>query len=105
MRWGKAMAPDQVEISEQYADAEVSRNRLRAIRSQLGARGGYSAAWAANCAQFAVLEEQADIAANQAIIAALDFAYHLSYEETFSRATYTGDKDRPAHPKRTSGTN
>lgn len=85
MRWGEAEAPEDVEISERFADGDVSREKLRASRRRLGARGGYSAAWAANCAQFAVLEEQADDAANQAIVSALSFAFQFNYEKTFDK--------------------
>ena len=37
-----------------------------------------------------------NIAAAQAVRSALDFAYHVIYEQTFSRSTFTGDKKQAA---------
>src|SRR5437773_6447308 len=92
VRWGEASAPKAIEISEQFADGRAARNEMRMVLSQLGALGGVSTAWAANCAEFAVLEEDAENAATQAVSSSLYFAYFLSYERTFSRSTWTGDE-------------
>jgi hypothetical protein len=93
LRWEAATkVPHSVEVSEQFADGEVSQRKMRRVQSRLGARGGVSAAWAANCCEFAVLEESAETAAARAVGSALDFAYHEVYEQTFSRSTYRGDE-------------
>jgi hypothetical protein len=81
VRRGEQIAPEQVVVSERYADGGASGNELKAIRSRLGARGGYSAAWAANNAQFAVLEDDALVAARRAVTYAIDFVYYLTLEQ------------------------
>ncbi len=81
LRMEEAVVPEEVEKSERFADGEASKQELRAARSQLGARGGYSAAWAANNALHAVLESEAEVAARRAISHAADFLYFLTIEE------------------------
>jgi hypothetical protein len=92
--------PEAVKMSERVADGEASKNEMRSALSRLGAMGGISAAWAANCAKHAVLKDEADIAAAQAVRDALFFAYHQVYEETFSLSTYTGDEKKAAEAER-----
>jgi hypothetical protein len=81
LRTEKGVAPEVVGVSERFADGEVSKKELRAVRSQLGARGGYSAAWAANNVLHATLESDAEVAAEGAISYATDFRYYLAIEE------------------------
>ncbi len=73
--------PEQIEAAERFADREISIEELRAIRSFLGARGGFSAAWAANNALHAVLEEVAEVAAQRAVRHASDFIYFFTIEQ------------------------
>jgi hypothetical protein len=74
-------AAAQIELSERVADGAASMSELRAARSQLGARAGYSAAWAANNALHAVLEARAWIAANRAIEHGVGFVYYFTMEQ------------------------
>jgi hypothetical protein len=90
-RLGEVAAPTEIEASERFADGQSSRNELRSIRSQLGARGGYSAAWAANNALHAVLENGADIAASRAAIYSADFLYYFTDEQ--KSLTDTGSRE------------
>jgi hypothetical protein len=85
------LRPPAFEISERFADGEIGLHEIRQFLNELGAMGGVSAAWALNCSEFAVLEENAEQAAIQAISCALHFAYFFTYEQTFSKLTYTGD--------------
>lgn len=62
-----------VELAEGYADGQVSKRKLRKVRSELGAMGGYSSGWAASNADSALLNDVAAIAAQSAS------AYSSSY--------------------------
>jgi hypothetical protein len=64
--FSKREVSEEVLVGERFADGEVSLQALKAVRSRLGARGGYSALWAANSVNFAVMEEEADNAARRA---------------------------------------
>ena len=79
-RMGEGVVSKEIEASELFAEGGSSRKELRAIRSQLGARGGYSAAWAANNALHAVLEDRADYTAKRAVTHATDFSYYQMLE-------------------------
>ncbi len=100
-----ASLPEAIKVAERFADGEVSRAERQLFHSQLGARGGYSALWAANCLEFAVLDDEAEIAADHALSHALKFAYlrvchEASVEETYTavanRATAAHDAEGPA---------
>jgi hypothetical protein len=99
--WEVAQTPESVLTSEQFADGMVSRDEMRQVKSKLGARGGYSAAWAANCAEFAVLEDEAEMAADGAVRSSLSFAYYDVYEQTFSTESYSGDKTKATDAAKT----
>jgi hypothetical protein len=94
LQWGKAKVPEEVEISERFADGKIDKRILNEVRSRLGARGGISAAWAANCASHAVLCDQPDVAAERALTSAAHFAFHLVYEATFSKSEFVGDTEK-----------
>jgi hypothetical protein len=80
LRLGTSVVPKEIDASERFADGEASKNDLTALRSRLGAMGGYSAAWAANNALFAVLEHETEVAVRGAITHARNFAYFLAIE-------------------------
>jgi hypothetical protein len=98
LRWGEPL-PTEVTTSELFADSAVSKENMRELLSKLGAMGGVSAAWAANCAEHSVLEDSAQNAARQAVSSALHFVYFLIYEATFSTSTYTGDDEKAAEAR------
>ena len=98
-RWGESQLPTEVVTIEMFADGEVSKKNMRAVRSKLGAMGGVSAAWAANSAEHAVLEDNALNAAKQAVSSALYFAYFFIYEATFSESSYSGDCKKAAEAR------
>ena len=77
----KADVPYEVVVSERFADGDISIGQLRAVRSRLGARGGYSTAWAANNALHAVLETDPAIAAKSAIVHAGYIVYFAVLEK------------------------
>jgi hypothetical protein len=84
----KEELPKEVEISERYAEGMAGKKELRMFRAQLGARGGYSAAWAANNAIHAVLNERAASAAALAVDFASTYFYYLVIEqEKFDHST------------------
>lgn len=70
----------EIEAGERFAEGRSSREELSEIRAQLGARGGFSAAWAANNALHAVLDESAEDAAKRAVTHAADFMYYDTVE-------------------------
>lgn len=80
-RTGEASLPEEIGASERCAEGETSKEELRAIRSRLGSRGRYSAAWAANNALHAVLEEGARDAAELAVVYAADFVHFFTAEQ------------------------
>src|ERR1700733_9151151 len=47
-----------VDLAERYADGLATRKELQRMASKLGARGGYSSAWALNNALHAVINVQ-----------------------------------------------
>jgi hypothetical protein len=77
---GAGHVPREVTVSERFADGEAECAALRAVRSQLGARGGYSAAWAENNTLHAVLEDSAATAARHAAGHGPGFFYFLALE-------------------------
>jgi hypothetical protein len=91
LHMGEGVAPEVVGVSDRFADGEASKKELRAVRSRLGARGGYSAAWAANNALHAILEGEAKVAAVRAISHATDFRYFLTVEE--KHPARSGERD------------
>jgi hypothetical protein len=78
---GETDFSDEIEVSERFADGQSSIMDLRNTRAQLGARGGYSAAWAENNAFHAVLEDEAFIAASRAVFYHAAFFYFFTMEQ------------------------
>ena len=62
----KGRVPRVVEVSERFADGNVKGREFRRVRSQLGAMGGISSRWAANCIEHAVLDDMGHRAATRA---------------------------------------
>ena len=83
--------PQGVEVSERFADGKASRKELKTVKSHLGARGGYSANWAANNALHAVLEDNAEVAASRANQYTATFFYYSILEQ--ERPSASGNQE------------
>jgi hypothetical protein len=73
--------PEEIEAAERAADGREGTAALAALRSRLGARGGYSAAWAANRCLLAALDVDPFEAAVGASAASIDFAVYHTLEQ------------------------
>jgi hypothetical protein len=87
-----------VETAERHADGLVSRKELQRMSSKLATRGGYSSAWALNNALHAVLNAQAQQAAQGASAFCGNFVYFHIIECV--TGTSVGDQQRAVDAKK-----
>ena len=87
-----------VEAAERHADGLAGRKELQLMSSKLGARGGYSSAWALNNALHSVLHVQAQEAAQGASAFCGDYAYFRLIERV--AGTSPGDQQKTVNAKR-----
>ena len=65
--FAKGKVPLPVGVSERFADGDVKGRELKGVRHRLGALGGVSSKWAANCIEHAVLDDSGYQAAMRAV--------------------------------------
>jgi hypothetical protein len=93
--------PSEVALSERYAECQASKRELKAARSRLGARGGYSAAWAASNALGAILDNVAHRAASNAAQSSIEFRIFLAMEKPNSDRLHARAASSVEHQKQT----
>ena len=73
------MGDGEILLSERFAEGLASRRELRLARNQIGGIGSFSPAASASNLRSAILEEKAEISAQQAALCAGDFAYMVVF--------------------------
>lgn len=91
-----SLISDELFLAERFCDGLASSSDLRFARSQLGARGGYSALWAENNVRSALLEKSAVTAARSAIYYLGSFFHLLAVNDEGKSAGEAKELSRAA---------
>jgi hypothetical protein len=94
---GGLAGQNEVDVAERFADGLVTRKALKRMSSKLGARGGYSSAWALNNALHAVMTIQAQEAAQDGSVFVGTYFYFHTIEGL--KGTSVSDQQRAVGAK------